>query len=352
MATRPHLAGIAEDGWNRALGGALRSRGWRHLVVPHTGYAGPDFVRVLARVVLAPHADDPVERADRFEYRRGWRNFLTAEALDVEVTVDVAGQRHRTRTDRSGHVDVRLPNPGLAPGWSDVTLTAPGSEPARVPVRVVAGDETFGLVSDIDDTVIRTLLPRPLIAAYNTFVVQEQSRRPVPGMASLYDAAAGRPPRRPHGLRLDRRVEHRADPVPLPGPARLPGGAAAADRLGPDQHRLVPQRSGRTSAPAWTSLVDDFPAIRWVLVGDDGQHDPEIYAGVRARPPRPRPRDRDTRADARPSRCSATASPPRRPTPRCPLGPGRPRPGRRLPRRRPPSAAECGVADYRGAAAG
>ena len=56
---RPHLAGIAEDGWNRALGAALRSRGWRYLVVPHTGYAGPDFVRVLARVVLAPHADDP-----------------------------------------------------------------------------------------------------------------------------------------------------------------------------------------------------------------------------------------------------------------------------------------------------
>ena len=37
--TRPHLAGAVEDGWNRALGGALRSRGWRHLVVPHTGYA-------------------------------------------------------------------------------------------------------------------------------------------------------------------------------------------------------------------------------------------------------------------------------------------------------------------------
>ena len=61
-------------------------------MVPHTGYAGQDFVRVLARVVLAPHADDPVERADRFEYRRGWRNFLTAEALDVEVTVEWRGR--------------------------------------------------------------------------------------------------------------------------------------------------------------------------------------------------------------------------------------------------------------------
>jgi phosphatidate phosphatase APP1 len=33
--------------------------------------------------------------------------------------------------------------------------------------------------------------------------------------------------------------------------------------------------------------VEDFPEVRWVLVGDDGQHDPEIYAGlVRRRPDR------------------------------------------------------------------
>ena len=44
----------------------------------------------------------------------------------------------------------------------------------------------FGLVSDIDDTVISTSLPRPLIAAWNTFVRQETTRHLVPGMAPLF----------------------------------------------------------------------------------------------------------------------------------------------------------------------
>jgi phosphatidate phosphatase APP1 len=32
-------------------------------------------------------------------------------------------------------------------------------------------------------------------------------------------------------------------------------------------------------------LLDDFPGIRWLLIGDDGQHDPEIYAEAAERSP-------------------------------------------------------------------
>jgi len=34
---------------------------------------------------------------------------------------------------------------------------------------------------------------------------------------------------------------------------------------------------------AW--LARDFPRIRWLLVGDDGQHDPRLYADFAARHP-------------------------------------------------------------------
>ena len=175
---RPHLAGVVEDRWNLALAALLSSRGWRHRVVPHTGYGGSDFVRVFARVVLAPPAHDPAQ-GDALLQRRGWRNFLTAEALDVPVTVTIAGEEHVVRTDRSGNVDARLPNPGLPPGWTEVTLRSGDSEPATARVRVIGADVDFGIVSDIDDTVLSTYLPRPLLAAYNTFVAREEARRRV-----------------------------------------------------------------------------------------------------------------------------------------------------------------------------
>jgi phosphatidate phosphatase APP1 len=283
--TRPHLAAVAEDAWNRGLGAVLRRSGWRHLVVPHTGYAGPAFVRVLARVVFAPMPDEPGETArNRWEYRRGWRNFLTAEALDVEVTVDVGGTVHRTRTDRSGHVDVRLPNPGLEPGWTEVTLRAPGSEPVTAPVRVVSGDETFGLVSDIDDTVLETSLPRPLLAAYHTFVLREGARRVVPGMASLYDALLATHPGAPTvyvstgawntARALTRFLERHG----------FPAGPLLLTDWGPTNTGWF--RSGQEHKRAsLESLGEDLPNIRWVLVGDNGQHDPAIYAAfARAHP--------------------------------------------------------------------
>jgi phosphatidate phosphatase APP1 len=53
---------------------------------------------------------------------------------------------------------------------------------------VVGDDVDFGIVSDIDDTVITTWLPRLLVATYNTFVLAEEARTPVEGMSDLYAA--------------------------------------------------------------------------------------------------------------------------------------------------------------------
>lgn len=277
-----HRAGIVEDGWNRWLGGALRSRGWRPLVVPHAGYAGAGFVRVLARVVLAPATDDDGTDGERRhegdqQYRRGWRNFLTAEAADTEVTVTVGGVRHPARTDRSGIVDVRLPNPGLEPGWRDVTVEAAGSGATVARVFVVGADVGFGLVSDIDDTVIRTLLPRPLIAAYNTFVVQEQARHPVEGMAGWYDDLLRAHPGAPTVYVSTGAWNTVGTLTRFLARHGYPEGPLLLTDWGPTNTGWF--RSGPAHKRACLeSLAEDFPRIRWVLVGDDGQHDPVIYA--------------------------------------------------------------------------
>lgn len=293
--SRPHLAGLAEDGWNTLLGSVLRARGWRPLIVPHVGYGGPAFLRVLARVVLAPEPDPGrprgEERLAAQLARRGWRNFVTAEAMGAEVSVTVAvpgtGRsrsrtvQHHSRADRSGNVDLRIPNPGLTPGWHHVTVQSSRSEPVALPVLVVDEGARFGIVSDLDDTVIRTYLPRPLIAAYNAFVVSEGSRKPVPGMAELFDAAL---------------VAHEGAPVfylstgawntaPMLGRflARngFPRGPLLLTDWGPTNSGWF--RSGAEHKRATLrSLAADFPDVSWLLVGDDGQRDPAVYAAFAA----------------------------------------------------------------------
>ena len=81
-------------------------------------------------------------------------------------------------------------------------------------------------MSDIDDTVMITALPRPLRAFWNTFVQHESSRRPVPGMPRLFEHLTGEDAAAVHGVRLDRAVERR----PLRSSGSWPGTATRPGR--------------------------------------------------------------------------------------------------------------------------
>ena len=126
-----------------------------------------------------------------------------------------------------------------------------------------------------------------MIAAWNTFVRHENARHVVPGMATMYRDAARGAPRRPDRLPLHRRVEHRADADPVPAPARLPAGPLLLTDWGPTNTGWF--RSGQEHKRACLHrLAASSRTIRWVLVGDDGQHDPRIYGDFAQRAPRAR----------------------------------------------------------------
>ncbi len=144
-------------------------------------------------------------------------------------------------------------------------------------LRASSREPRFGIVSDIDDTVMVTALPRPLLAAWHTFVVNEHARATTPGMPVLYERLTDAHPGAPV-IYLSTGAWNVAPTLTRflsqqPLPARRP----AADRLGPDPDRWF--RSGRsTSGRASPGWADEFPQIKWLLVGDDGQHDEVIYA--------------------------------------------------------------------------
>lgn len=208
--------------------------------------------------------------------RRGWRNFFVVDALGAEVTITVGDVEHVTTVDRSGYVDARIPNPGLEPGWAEVTLRTPESADAVAPILVVDPAQSLGVVSDIDDTVLRTFLPRPLVAAYNTFVLDEQSRTPVRGMSTFYSRLL---------------IEHGSAPVFYLSTGAwnnagtltrflathgFPAGPLLLTDWGPTHTGWF--RSGAEhKRVTLRQLAQDFPHLKWVLIGDNGQRDPSLY---------------------------------------------------------------------------
>ncbi|MCB7135915.1 App1 family protein [Cellulosimicrobium marinum] len=276
---RPHRAARIEDRIRAVVSRFQKARDWRPRVEPFTGYGSTRRVRVLGRVLLANPAYDPAATADR----RGWRYFFTAPAPREEVRVGVGDVTLDVVSDRGGYVDVVV-DVALSPGWHDVTFRPASGDVATGRVLVVAEGRRLGVVSDIDDTAMVTAVPRPLLAAWNTFVRHSSARVPVPGMAVLYQGIVAAHPGTPFvyvstgawntAANLRRFLQRHGYP---PGPLLLTD-------WGPTNTGWF--RSGQAHKDASLDrLFRELPDVDWLLIGDDGQHDPEIYTRAARRCP-------------------------------------------------------------------
>ncbi|MCR2785548.1 MULTISPECIES: phosphatase domain-containing protein [unclassified Microbacterium] len=250
-----------------------RRRGQRPTVAAFPGYGGPDWVRVLGRVLIVPSV--PADASGEFAGVRGWRSFASVPVGFAQVRIEIDGVVHEVVADRGGVIDQTLPGT-LEPGWQPITMSVEDGEPVETRVFIVAPDVRFGIVSDVDDTVMVTALPRPLVAAWNSFVLDEHARQPVPGMAVLLERIVRENPGSPM-VYLSTGAWNVA-PTLMRFLRRhvFPPGAMLLTDWGPTHDRWF--RSGQMhKAENLARLAREFPQIKWLLLGDDGQHDDALY---------------------------------------------------------------------------
>jgi len=280
VAPLMHRAARIEDvfhNWREKRG---RKRGLRTTVIPYAGYGSPGWMRVLCRVVLT-RGEEATQRAAKV---RGWRSFFSIPVDDVTVVVTAGGIEHELTPDRGGVVDARV-EVDLEPGWHEITIRAADTESVTANIFIVDPTAEFGVISDIDDTVMVTALPRPMLAAWNTFVLDEHARRPVPGMAVLYERLLRAHPGAPV-IYLSTGAWNVAPTLGRFLHRNLyPRGPLLLTDWGPTHDRFF--RSGREhKANNLERLAAELPQLKWLLVGDDGQHDEELYADFTASHPR------------------------------------------------------------------
>ena len=343
---------------SRILARALEEWGFIPGIVGFGGHGSTRRARILGRVIMERSAD---QRSWLVE-RRGWRQFFDAQVPRQPVLVTVGRQRRITFADRGGYIDLTVEGHGLTPGWHDAWIqvlhegdlhtlgigegeslttqdalrlsgqTGHGSQriragkPVRVSLRIAGDNEKFGVVSDIDDTVMVTMLPRLLTAARHSFVDRVSSREAVPGMAGFLTCLADMahrqasaestvPQASTHTQATHPQTKGKQTPVTSADP-QAPQTSADSQQealhapliyLSTGAWNVVPALRdflGRLNYPRGGFLMTDFgpsntgwfrsgfehkrrelrrlarmfPSMKWYLVGDDGQRDPEIYA--------------------------------------------------------------------------
>ncbi len=289
MSARGWLVAI-ERAWD---GTRLRRAGDRppedFRIESYDGYGGPSGLVLRGRVLDDPEPPDPVEGERRREATlRTVRRFVTDELPDVPLQISVAGQTLDTVTDAEGYYVVRLPDAGdgLTSPWTFATVRLAASyrglrppPPTSVRIRVPGSGARFGVISDVDDTVLETGVQRTRTMVRRTFTGSVLTRTTFPGAPELYRDLAGdenpvfyvsSSPWNLHAF-VAGFLEHQGFPA---GPVLL------RDLLGGAKGREA--KHGRIR-----EVLDLYPSLPFVLIGDSGERDPEVYADiVRAYPGR------------------------------------------------------------------
>ncbi|GAA1771311.1 App1 family protein [Nocardioides hankookensis] len=245
----------------------------------YLGHGGPDGVVVRGRVLdNAPPTPALEGEGVGATLRRSLSQFVTDELPGVPLRVTVGDASVEVSTDDEGYFRVELRPSVLTDPWQDGVVELAGEyrglteHRESVRIRVPGPDARFGVVSDVDDTILETGVQRVGQMLRQTFTGSALTRTPFPGAAELYrDLAAPANPvfyvsSSPWNLYsfLIGFLRHRDFPL---GPLLL--------------RDLIGNRTGRARKhERIAEILDLHPHLPFVLIGDSGEKDPQVYADI------------------------------------------------------------------------
>ena len=264
-------------------------------IVTYHGYGTAERLFLKGRVIENPRIQ-PADQADSVwrNMRNMFRRFDSDEIPGAQVLARFGTAEQAVLADEEGFFEVQLaPGAPLPRGrlWHTVDLTLLEPQPAgqaqiRATGRVLVppSSSQLGVISDIDDTVIRTNATSMLRMLRATFLKNAHTRLPFPGVAALYralqsgaDGGSFNPlfyvsssPWNIYDL-LDQFFAIQGIPA---GPLLLRDWGFSLN--GPES----PLRHQQHKIETIRQILDTYPALPFLLIGDSGQEDPEIYREV------------------------------------------------------------------------
>jgi phosphatidate phosphatase APP1 len=252
------------------------------VVVTYRGWYADGVAHLTARTIEKPLFDaGEMSMGLGSTMRANLRRFLVLTMSGITVRASMGSVSGEFTSDADGYLHIELPVGPLSAGWHVVDI-----DPVDVPVahttgRVLVPDPRGGIavVSDIDDTIMKTGLTQGWTAAGRTLFRDVADRKPVLGMSTFYAGLArgdGTPGTVPFFYVSTGSWNLYDYLVAFTNLHRFPRGPLFLTDWGPTSDRLM--RDGREHKRATIrALLEGNPTYTFVLVGDVGQGDPETY---------------------------------------------------------------------------
>lgn len=263
------------------------------MVLPYRTYGTPNNVYVRGRVledkkITAASEDDNLFTNLLNMYKR----FETDEIPGATLQLNIPGEQQQAITDKEGYFVFNF-KPVTPLITEELYLTIPlqllhapapfTSNVINAEMMIPPADSEYGIISDIDDTIIRTGATDLLVMGKTVLSRNARTRLPFAGVTAFYQSLQlGR-----NGKRNNPFFYVSSSPwnlydllVDYMDHNDIPQGPLLLRDFGLQSESFMSGDYMSHKFTAIKQLLDTYPKLNFVLVGDSGEQDPGIYQEV------------------------------------------------------------------------
>lgn len=264
------------------------------MIMPYQGFGNGKELFFLGRVLKDRGISIPkLEDSQWRNFKRMYKRFMTWEIPEARVKASFNGITTSATTDEEGYFEFRIELSQPVRGddrWQKIRLVLDNEviknqqPPVAYSYVFIPSDKVeFGVISDIDDTIVPTGATRVWEMLKTTFLGNAQTRVPFPGVAAFYQALS-------KGL-----VGRENNPffyvssspwnlydflLELMNIHNLPQGPLMLRDIGLSREHFFAGSQTEHKLVQIERIFDIYPDIPFILIGDSGQHDADIYLQV------------------------------------------------------------------------
>jgi phosphatidate phosphatase APP1 len=257
----------------------LRSNQGPFHIVPYRSFGTATRLHIRGRV-LRGSAPEPRDYARSWHNAYdAWRRVRSDEVPGAVLEAEIDGHVEVMTTDEEGYFHEIIES-SLTDGWREVPLrlSSPREAEAVAEVLVAPAKARFGVISDLDDTVVQTGATKLTSMIRTALLENARTRLPFEGVAEFYSALhaelnpifyVSSGPWNFYDIYAEF-LDHQG----------IPRGPILLGDYGIDEEKFIYTPHLEHKLRSIRSIIDEYPGLQFVLIGDSGQHDPEIYREV------------------------------------------------------------------------
>jgi phosphatidate phosphatase APP1 len=264
------------------------------LIIPFEGFGNAKEILLVGRVIrdnrvgISTPEDSVWKNIGKMR-----RRFMSMVIPKVQVRAEFQGEEYISETDEEGYFEFKIHSKQpihLAARWQQIKLSLidqviknQGEIQVQGDVFLPVGNIDYGIISDVDDTIIPTGAMRIIEMLKTTFAKNAHTRIPFPGVVAFYKALQ----KGTDGVESNPFFYVSSSPWNLYDflhellqVHQIPRGPLMLRDIGLSRTELISGSHSEHKLEQIRQILGTYTQFPFMLIGDSGQDDPSIYLQV------------------------------------------------------------------------